>query len=157
MHRIQNLQSCCRSRLASNFTEARQSFTYRELTNSFSRSGEPNWSNVSDSNIAPAWSAKVEWAKGDILHRPTYEKIMEGAQAAVHSMGILFEANYKPILAAKDPVGTIQQVLSSQSGTSKNPLENSEDQSNSSQNKPQLTYELMNRDSGMCRSVEGVS
>ena len=58
-----------------------------------SRSGEPNWPSVSAHQTAPAWSKSVTWRAANILHPETYKKDLEGADAVVHSMGILLEAD----------------------------------------------------------------
>jgi len=59
-------------------------------------------------------------------------------------MGILLEADYKGALSGKEnPITGICRAFNSAKGTSRNPLKE-----NNSSEKPQLTYETMNRDSG---------
>lgn len=76
--------------------------------------------------------------------------MLEGADAVVHSMGILLEADYKGLIQGKEPiVDGLKKVFSSARSGSQNPL----DQKEGEELKPQesggkLTYELMNRDSG---------
>ena len=115
-----------------------------------SRSGEPQWSTVTSSSEPPQWAKSVEWHKGDILKPLTYKPVLEGADAVVHSMGILLEADYKGLLQGREPImGGLKKVFSSARSGSQNPLEQKEGE----ELKPQesggkLTYELMNRDSG---------
>ncbi|KAJ9645731.1 hypothetical protein H2199_002771 [Coniosporium tulheliwenetii] len=100
-----------------------------------SRSGEPTWSSVTSSPDPPPWSTSVHWAKGNILDPSSYTTHLNGADAVVHSMGILLEADYK-----------------------RNPLERHEGQEGGrlSPQEPdgQLTYEVMNRDSAISLASE---
>lgn len=65
-------------------------------------------------------------------------------------MGILLEADYKGVLQGKEPVWSgLQRAFSSTKMGSQNPLEAKEDVELKPQEKDgQVTYELMNRDSG---------
>ena len=65
-------------------------------------------------------------------------------------MGILLEADYKGILQGKGSiVNGLQKAFASSKLGSQNPLRRSEEQNlEAKENHGQLTYELMNRDSG---------
>ena len=65
-------------------------------------------------------------------------------------MGILLEADYKGVLTGKESVvGGLKRAFSPQKGGSQNPLERGDGEGLKSQERDgQLTYELMNRDSG---------
>merc|ERR1711862_848515 len=69
---------------------------------SISRSGDPNWSSISSSPTAPSWSTDVSWQKGDVLNPSTYTSHLENADAVIHSMGILLEADYKGVVSGKE-------------------------------------------------------
>ena len=117
---------------------------------SISRSGEPTWSSVTASPDAPPWSKSVEWQKADILKPESYKPLLNGADAVVHSMGILLEADYKGVITGKvSPWSGLSRAFSATKGGSQNPLERKEGEALEPQEKDgQLTYELMNRDSG---------
>jgi hypothetical protein len=75
-------------------------------------------------------------------------------------MGILLEADYKGILQGKEPLldGLKKLYASTRGGASANPLEQDMG-SNAQPAEPgmgQLTYELMNRDSGVLPSSSPV-
>lgn len=58
-------------------------------------------------------------------------------------MGILLEADYKGVLSGKEsPIAGLKKAFDSSRGTSHNPLREEGEKS-------QLTYETMNRDSGI--------
>lgn len=57
-----------------------------------SRSGRPP-----EEFAQSEWIRAVHWHRGDALHPHTYEKELTGCSAVVHCMGILLEANYKPL------------------------------------------------------------
>jgi len=82
--------------------------------------------------------------------------MLDGADAVVHSMGILLEADYKGVLQGKEPIWAgLQRAFSSSKLGSKNPLEESspsEKEFKPLQKDGQITYELMNRDSGIHHS-----
>jgi hypothetical protein len=125
------------------------SSTLVKLTVCYSRSGEPAWSSVTSSPDPPSWSKSVLWQKGDIFNPSTYNAHLEGADAVVHSMGILLEADYKGLLQGKEsPWSGLQRAFSSTNGRTQNPLDRKEGEPLRPQEKDgQLTYELMNRDS----------
>ncbi|OCL03368.1 NAD(P)-binding protein [Glonium stellatum] len=123
---------------------------------SISRSGEPTWSSVTSSPDPPSWSKSVSWQKGDILNPSTYKSHLKGADAVVHSMGILLEADYKGVLQGKEsPWSGLQRAFSSTKGGSQNPLDRKESEPLRPQEKDgQLTYELMNRDTAISLAKE---
>ena len=118
---------------------------------SISRSGEPTWSAVTSSKQAPPWSTSVNWAKADMLKPETYKPMLKGADAVIHSMGILLEADYKGVLTGKESIRSgLARAFSATKGGSQNPLERKEGEELRPQEKDgQFTYELMNRDTGM--------
>jgi hypothetical protein len=65
-------------------------------------------------------------------------------------MGILLEADYKGVLQGKEsPWSGLQRAFSSTKDRTQNPLDRKEGEPSRPQEKDgQLTYELMNRDSG---------
>lgn len=66
-------------------------------------------------------------------------------------MGILLEADYKGVVQGREPiVGGLQRAFSRSKQGSQNPLQRNEGEALEPKEKDgQLTYELMNRDSGM--------
>ena len=121
---------------------------------SISRSGEPHWPSISSHTSPPPWSADVTWRSADILHPATYTKDLEGADAVVHSMGILLEADYKGVLTGKEsPIAGLRRAFSTtKQGTKTNPLERvhiDDKPAEPGEKDGQLTYELMNRDSAL--------
>ncbi|KAF1988720.1 NAD(P)-binding protein [Aulographum hederae CBS 113979] len=118
---------------------------------SISRSGEPTWSSVTASPNAPDWSRNVFWEKANILQPSTYASLLTGADAVVHSMGILLEADYKGVLQGKEsPLSGLSRAFSKTKAGGQNPLEASKDDGIESQEgDSQITYELMNRDSAI--------
>ena len=68
----------------------------------------------------------------------------------IHSMGILIEADYKGVLQGKESIiSGLQRAFSATKRGSQNPLERKPGEDLEPQEKDgQLTYELMNRDSG---------
>ncbi|KAI4103426.1 MAG: hypothetical protein LQ345_007329 [Seirophora villosa] len=123
---------------------------------SFSRSGEPTWSSVTSSPVPPPWSTSVSWQKADLLKPATYKSLLKDADAVVHSMGILLEADYKGVLTGKESVWSgLSRAFSATKGGSQNPLERAEGEELRPQEKDgQLTYELMNRDSAVTLAQE---
>ena len=117
---------------------------------SLSRSGAPNWSAITSSSTPPAWSTSVAWEKADILKPSTYQNHLENADAVVHSMGILLEADYKGVLQGRESLFSgLARAFSATKGGSQNPLERSPgEELRPQESDGQLTYELMNRDSG---------
>lgn len=116
---------------------------------SISRSGEPTWSAVTASPVAPSWANSVTWARADILKPATYQRYLVGSDAVVHSMGILLEADYKGVVSGRESiVSGLQRAFSpTKIGTSRNPLE--EDELRPGERYGQITYELMNRDTAI--------
>ncbi|MCJ1364706.1 hypothetical protein MMC16_003821 [Acarospora aff. strigata] len=123
---------------------------------SISRSGEPTWSSVTSSPNPPPWSTSVSWEKADILKPSTYKPLLQDADAVVHTMGILLEADYKGVLQGKESIwGGLQRAFSATKAGSQNPLERKEGEDLRPQEKDgQLTYELMNRDSAITLAQE---
>ncbi|MCJ1486517.1 hypothetical protein MMC06_006694 [Schaereria dolodes] len=126
---------------------------------SISRSGEPSWSSVTSSPDPPPWSTSVSWQKADILKPATYNPMLNEADAVVHSMGILLEADYKGVLTGKESIYSgLTRAFSATKGGSQNPLERKEGEELKPQEKDgQLTYELMNRDSAITLAQEASS
>ena len=114
-----------------------------------SRSGEPNWSAVTSESTAPAWSKSVNWKSANILNPETYKESLENADAVVHSMGILLEADYKGVVSGQvSPIAGLQRAFSSTKvGANANPMEASSIEPGEKDG--QITYELMNRDSAI--------
>ncbi|OAA68235.1 NAD dependent epimerase dehydratase family protein [Niveomyces insectorum RCEF 264] len=111
---------------------------------SISRSGEPRWDAVTDSPAPPSWARRVSWERADIFEPETYAPLFRGANYAVHSLGILLEADYKGILSGRVPPleGLRKMVLDG--GRTSPPT------SSSSPSPPNHgTYESMNRDSAI--------
>ena len=98
----------------------------------------------------------MKWTKGNILQPASYTAELEGADAVVHSMGILLEADYKGVIQGKEPiVKGLQRAFSSTKLGSENPLEKGVGEDVSPQEKDgQVTYELMNRDSAILLAKE---
>ncbi|KAI4609936.1 hypothetical protein J4E83_008500 [Alternaria metachromatica] len=123
---------------------------------SISRSGTPHWSSVSSSQTPPDWSEKVSWQKGDILDPESYTKHLEGADAVIHSMGILLEADYKGVISGREsPIKGLQRAFSSTKAGTQNPLTRKEGEKLRPQESDgQLTYEIMNRDTAVSLAQE---
>ncbi|SLM41100.1 NAD(P)-binding domain [Lasallia pustulata] len=123
---------------------------------SISRSGEPVWSSVTSSPNPPPWSKSVSWQKADLLKPTTYKPILKDADAVVHTMGILLEADYKGVITGKESIwGGLSRAFSATKRGSQNPLERKEGEALEPQEKDgQLTYELMNRDSAITLAQE---
>ncbi|CAK7230609.1 hypothetical protein SCUCBS95973_007633 [Sporothrix curviconia] len=108
---------------------------------SISRSGEPRWKAVSESRTAPTWARRVAWERADIFEPETYAPLLRGANYAVHSLGILLEADYKGILSGRDsPLAGLRKVFGAGAAAPNTPV--------STANK-HFTYEAMNRDSAV--------
>ena len=105
---------------------------------------------MSSSSDPPPWSTSVSWQKADLLKPATYKPMLKDADAVVHTMGILLEADYKGVLTGKESIrGGLSRAFSATKKGSQNPLERKEgEELKSQENDGQLTYELMNRDSG---------
>jgi len=118
---------------------------------SISRSGQPRWDNVTSSPNPPSWSHQVSWERGDLLRPSTYAPLLRGADAVVHSMGILMEADYKGLVSGREsPLAGLQKVFAATRDRGINPLErkHGEDIKPDSAN-DQFSYEVMNRDSAI--------
>ncbi|ODA78816.1 hypothetical protein RJ55_06200 [Drechmeria coniospora] len=118
---------------------------------SVSRSGEPKWDAVTASPDTPSWAHKVSWERADILRPATYAPLLRGADAVVHSMGILLEADYKGVVSGKEsPVAALQRMFSPTSDRSANPLEKRSGEDIKPRDvKDQFSYGVMNRDSAV--------
>jgi uncharacterized protein YbjT (DUF2867 family) len=115
------------------------------------------WSSVTSSPTAPLWSTSVTWAKGDILKPSTYNAHLKSADAVVHSMGILLEADYKGVLSGKESIfsGLSRAFSPSKLGSAGNPLAREPGaELGKGEKDGQLTYELMNRDSAIALAQE---
>ncbi|KAI9766477.1 MAG: hypothetical protein M1839_004898 [Geoglossum umbratile] len=120
---------------------------------SLSRSGVPTWSSITSSPDPPSWSTSVSWKKADIFIPATYRPLLRGADAVIHSMGILLEADYKGVLQGKESVTSgLQKAFSTSNGGGQNLLERGE--SESIRGGRRLTYESMNRDSAITLAQE---
>lgn len=127
------------------------------LTAVRSRSGEPSWPSVSSHQTAPPWSSNVTWRSANILQPSTYSADLEGADAVVHSMGILLEADYKGVLTGQEsPISGLRRAFSStKRGGSVNPMDRKPGEGiEPGEQDGQLTYELMNRDSAITLARE---
>ncbi len=105
----------------------------------------------------PPWSSSVTWAKGDILKPSTYTSHLKDADAVVHSMGILLEADYKGVLTGKESIfsGLSRAFSPTKMGSAGNPLERQPGgELEKGEKDGQLTYELMNRDSAIALAQE---
>jgi len=82
--------------------------------------------------------------------------MLNGADAVIHSMGILLEADYKGVVTGKEsPWSGLSRAFSVTKGGSQNPLTRKEGEALEPQEKDgQLTYELMNRDSAITLAQE---
>ena len=120
------------------------------LKQQHSRSGNPHWASVSSSQTPPEWAEKVSWQKGDIIDPASYTQHLEGADAVIHSMGILLEADYKGVISGREsPIKGLQRAFSSTKAGTQNPLARKQGEKLQPQEKDgQLTYEVMNRDTG---------
>lgn len=90
-----------------------------------------------------------------MLNPESYKRYLNGANAVVHSMGILLEADYKGVVQGKEPiVSGLQRAFSSSKLGSQNPLQRREGEAlEPKEGDRQLTYELMNRDSGSYTTI----
>ncbi|EKG15223.1 hypothetical protein MPH_07557 [Macrophomina phaseolina MS6] len=123
------------------------------------RSGEPTWSSVSASPDRPSWASSVQWHRANVLNPDEYQQHLDGADAVVHSMGILLEADYKGVLQGREsPLKGLSRAFSASKQGSQNPLERKPGEELRPQEKDgQLTYELMNRDSAILLAKEASS
>lgn len=101
----------------------------------------------------------MQWRRANVLNPDEYAQDLDGADAVVHSMGILLEADYKGVLQGKEsPFSGLSRAFSSNKQGSQNPLERKPGEELRSQEKDgQLTYELMNRDSAILLAKEAAA
>ncbi len=80
----------------------------------------------------------------------SYTTHLEGADAVIHSMGILLEADYKGVVSGREsPIKGLQRAFSATKAGTQNPLQRKEGEKLAPQESDgQLTYEVMNRDTG---------
>lgn len=134
---------------------------------SFSRSGEPDWKTSSKSGRRPEWADNVTWISADIFEPSTYKPHLADADAVVHSMGLLLEADYKDVLRGKEnPISGLRKAFGSTGSAwpkSKNPLEKVPGEevaetggSGRETGDRQLTYEKLNRDSALIAAKQFV-
>lgn len=90
-----------------------------------------------------------------MLKPATYKSLLTDVDAVVHSMGILLEADYKGVITGKESIWSgLSRAFSATKAGSQNPLERKEGEELVPQEKDgQLTYELMNRDTGKISST----
>ncbi|KAF9992391.1 hypothetical protein BGZ79_003125 [Entomortierella chlamydospora] len=115
---------------------------------SLSRRGKPTLTEANKSGfIAPqGWATKVNWAQGDSLEPSSYKDVIKGTNAIVHTVGLLFEDNYKDIIhshSLDDLAKNIQSTIRGQ-----NPLDTGKPP------KTGLTYERVNRDTALVVAKE---
>ncbi|KAF1919431.1 hypothetical protein BDU57DRAFT_512514 [Ampelomyces quisqualis] len=123
---------------------------------SISRSGTPHWPSVSSSQTPPEWSNNVSWQKGDVLDPSSYTQHLDGADAVIHSMGILLEADYKGVVSGREsPIKGLQRAFSARKQGTQNPLQASGGEKlRPLESDGQLTYEVMNRDTAVSIAQE---
>lgn len=97
---------------------------------------------MTDSRTPPSWGRRVSWERGDLLKPVTYASLLHGADAVVHSMGILLEADYKGLVRGQEsPLSAVIRAISGAQQKQQKPT--------TGEGRPQLTYETMNRDSAV--------
>lgn len=114
----------------------------------------------------PAWSSNpnIEWHAADALDPTSYAHLADRATAAVHTVGILLESDYKSKSSSASPIrNAIAGVAKGwgwnvgRSGGDANPLHDSKypggnagrSAASSSRGNPRFSYEHMNRDSAV--------
>lgn len=148
------MQSGCCERLVGDFSKVNILYfnadDCQSTANICSRSGEPRWENLFDSPRRPQWASSVEWARADIIKPETYKPFLKDANAVVHTMGILLEADYKGVVQGRESIiGGLQRAFGPSKLGSQDPLQRKEGEPLKPQEKDgQWTYEFMNRDSG---------
>ncbi|KAF9306429.1 hypothetical protein BGZ74_005974 [Mortierella antarctica] len=108
---------------------------------SLSRRGQPVITDATDRSAPSGWIQKVNWSKGDSLDPSTYKDAITGADAVVHTVGILLEDDYKDVLHSQsfeDLTKNVQSAIRVQ-----NPLDTNKAP------KSGLTYEKINRDTAL--------
>jgi hypothetical protein len=85
-----------------------------------------------------------------VLDPSSYTQHLEGADAVIHSMGILLEADYKGVVSGQEsPIAGLRRAFSASKAGTQNPLERKDGETLRPMEKDgQLTYEVMNRDTG---------
>jgi uncharacterized protein YbjT (DUF2867 family) len=84
---------------------------------------------------------KVKWVQGDANSPETYREDIRDADLVVHSVGILLEADYKPVVHSKNATEALSELSKkvSTAGHPQNPFDD----------KPRrITYDEVNRQSG---------
>lgn len=118
-----------------------------------SRSGEPQWEAVTGSPTTPSWARRVSWERADVFRPDTYAPLFRGANYAVHSLGILLEADYKGVLSGRDsPLEGVRKILAPGGQGSPGPRPPGRPVSgkpSTASSPTQMTYEAMNRDSAL--------
>lgn len=107
---------------------------------------------MTSSKERPGWASEVEWAKADILKPATYKPFLKDATAVVHTMGILLEADYKGVVQGRESIiSGLQRAFSPSKRGTQDPLNRDNGEELRPQERDgQLTYEVMNRDTGKC-------
>ncbi|EAQ91036.1 hypothetical protein CHGG_02971 [Chaetomium globosum CBS 148.51] len=133
---------------------------------SVSRSGRPNWLSITSSSAPPNWSHSVTWERGDIFRPAQWTSLLHGADYVVHSLGILLEADYKGVISGQEsPFSGLRRAFGPAPGAANepaNPLERVRrfeegekgGRGEGGKGAPQLTYEMMNRDSTILLAKE---
>lgn len=85
-----------------------------------------------------------------MLDPSSYAQHLEGADAVVHSMGILLEADYKGVVSGREsPISGLKRAFSATKQGTQNPLDGKGgERLRPMERDGQLTYEVMNRDTG---------
>ncbi|GAC75327.1 predicted oxidoreductase [Moesziomyces antarcticus T-34] len=106
----------------------------------------------------PAWSSSpnIEWHAADALDPSSYAHLADRATAAVHTVGILLESDYKSKASSASPVrNAIAGVVKGWGirlpnlGPDSNPLDESGTRAGPSARQGRFSYEHMNRDSAI--------
>lgn len=98
----------------------------------------------------------MTWAQGDILDPSSYHAHLESADAVIHTMGILLEADYKGVVSGRESplAGLRRAFLATKAGT-QNPLARQDGEPlRPMETDGQLTYEVMNRDTAVSLAQE---
>lgn len=90
---------------------------------------------------APTWttSDKMQWHKADAFDKDAYRDLAASCTAAVHTVGILMESNYKGQQGSS--MGAVRGLMKGWGLASSNPL--------ASDGQEAITYERMNRDAAI--------
>ncbi|EPS38278.1 hypothetical protein H072_7928 [Dactylellina haptotyla CBS 200.50] len=134
---------------------------------SVSRSGEPDWKTSTKNGHRPEWAESVTWVSADIFEPASYKPHLASADAVVHSMGLLLEADYKDVLRGKEnPISGLRKAFQAGGSAwpkSANPLDKvpgddvaSTSTSSSGDAGRQMSYEKLNRDSALIAAKQFV-